>query len=169
MNHISEETSRPKDVTFFIGPIGAPANMKQAFQNALDRNADGDGAQLDEFLNSYLSVLRDLADGSPQEPSPMKKLVESLIGYEIGKFSTYVATGFMHETWTPIVTIHLDRLEAPDGSPLGHLFQKSHGEIFAAMLGRTFKSEWIFTSWTYPRSPIDIGPISRVPAEKEDL
>ena len=51
-------------------------------------------------------------------------------------------------------------LAAADGSPLGHLVQKSHGEVIAALLGLTFRAEWIDTSWHYPATSIDI-PSSR--------
>ena len=169
MNDVFGENSSPTDVTFFIGPIGSPANIKQAYQHALDRDAGGEREPLDELLEILLSILSSIAGGPVQEPSPLKKLVEDLINCEIGEIPAYVGTGFTRGTWTPILTIHLNRLKAPDGSPLGHRFLKSHGEILAAMLGRTFKSEWIYTSWAYPRSPIDISPISGIHDEREDL
>lgn len=168
MNHLSDENSRPTDVTFFIGPVGAPPNIKQVYQSALDRSAEGEERPLDEFLDTLLTILSDLAEGSLQEPSPLKQLVEAQIGHEIGEFSTYVAKGFMRRAWTPVVTIHLDRLKAPDGAALGHLVLKSHGEVIASLLGLIFKSEWIYTSWAYPSSPIDLVPTSRATAEKED-
>jgi len=62
----------------------------------------------------------------------------------------------LRKTWTPTLTIDLGLLAAADGSPLGHLVQKSHGEVIAAMLGKTFQAEWIYTSWVYPGRPIDI-------------
>ena len=50
----------------------------------------------------------------------------------------------------PIVTINLDRLTGSDGSPIGHFLSKKDGEVIAAVLGKTFKAEWIYTSWAYP-------------------
>ena len=67
----------------------------------------------------------------------MRRLIESLIDCEIGSYSVYVSKGFMRKTWTPIVTINLDQLTGVDGSPIGHLLSKLHGEAIAATLGLT--------------------------------
>ena len=154
MNHLSADNLRPTDVTFFLGPVGAPPHIKKVYEDAVARSAAGDGSALDEFLDTYIETLRDIAEGTPQDPAPLKILLESLIDQEIGEFPTFVAKGYLHKTWTPVVTVYLDRLKAPDGSPLGHLVQKAHGEVIAAMLGKTFQAEWIYTSWAYPSTPI---------------
>ncbi len=156
MNHPSADHLRPTDVTFFVGPVGAPPHIKKVYEEAVARSATGDEFALEEILDGFIEALRDIAEGTPQDPAPLKVLLECLIDQEIGEFPTYVAKGYLHKTWAPVVTVYLDRLKAPDGSPLGHLVQKAHGEVIAAMLGKTFQAEWIYTSWVYPGRPIDI-------------
>jgi hypothetical protein len=151
-----EDHSHPRDVTFFIGPVGAPPKIKTAYENALAMSIKGDEEPLDDFLDIMISSLNSFSEDTPQKSSPLKQVLEVLIDHEIGEFSSFVAKGFMRNTWTPIITIHLDRLTAPDGSPLGFLVQKNHGEYIAAMLGKTFKAEWIYTSWVFPGTPIDV-------------
>jgi hypothetical protein len=158
MNEFSASNSLPTDVTFFIGPVGAPPHIKKIYDDAVEQSDAGDGTALEEFLNASIDALRDIADGSPQNPSPLKQLLETLIEREIGEFSTFVAKGYLRKSWTPILTIHLERLKALDGSFLGNLVRRSHGEVIAAMLGKTFKAQWIYTSWTFPAEPINIAP-----------
>ena len=74
----------------------------------------------------------------------------------------------MKRTWLPIVTIHLDRLTGIDRSPIGHLLTESYGEVIAAVLGQTFKADWIYTSWVFPGTPIDIKKIPEQSKIKED-
>ena len=167
MNHLSADNPRPTDVTFFIGPVGAPPHIKKVYEEAVALSAAGDGAVLEEILDMSIEALRDIAEDSPQGPSPLKKHLEALIDQEIGEFSTYVAKGYLRKTWTPTLTINLDLLAAADGSPLGHLVQKSHGEVIAALLGKTFKANWIYTSWAYRGTPIDITPSNRLQDVKE--
>jgi hypothetical protein len=157
MVYHSADDLLPKDVTFFIGPVGAPPRIKKFYDEAIALSNSGDEALLEEFLTTTISTLRDFAEGSPQKPSILKSLLEVSIDSKIGELSTFVAKGYLRGTWTPIVTIYLDRLTAPNGSPLGHLVKKSHGEYIAAILGKTFKAEWIYTSWVYPSTPIDIS------------
>lgn len=162
MNEFSASNSLPIDITFFIGPVGAPPHIKKIYDDAVEQSDAGDGTALEEFLDASIEALRDIADGSPQNPSPLKQLLETLIDREIGEFSTFVAKGYLRKSWTPILTIHLGRLTAPDGCLLGSLVRRSHGEVIAAMLGKTFKAQWIYTSWAFPATPINIAP-SRCP------
>ncbi len=168
MNHLSADNPRPTDVTFFVGPVGAPPHIKKVYEEAVARSAAGDGSALEEFLDLSIEALRDITEGSPQDPSPLKILLEDLIEREIGEFSTHVGKGYLRKTWTPTLTIDLGLLATADGSPLGHLVQKSHGEVIAALLGLTFRAEWIDTSWRYPVTSIDITP-SRHPQNAEEV
>jgi hypothetical protein len=84
-------------------------------------------------------------------------MVSSLVDEEIGSLETFVAVGFLHGHWTPILTIYLDRAADLDGQPLGHLFGEEEGEVIAAMLGLAFKAEWIQTIWSYPGTWIDLS------------
>lgn len=160
MVHIAVDNSGPTDVTFFVGPPGAPQEIRETYERALACSVAGDRVPLDEFLDNFVSTLRGLADDSPQDPSPLKQTLEILIDHRIGEFFTYVDIGYTRKTWTPILTIHLDRLRGTDGSAIGHRVQKHHGEHIAAMLGLTFKAEWIYTSWVYRGTPID-NPLSQ--------
>ena len=150
MNVISLHDPLPMDVTFFIGPIGSPPKFKHVYQKAAEQSAAGDSGPLDELLEIQINALREISEDTETEPSALRRLIESLIDCEIGSYSVYVSKGFMRKTWTPIVTINLDRLTGVDGSPIGHFLSKHHGEAIAAMLGLTFKAEWIYTSWAYP-------------------
>lgn len=150
MNIIPLRNPLPKDVTFFIGPIGAPPTIREAYQEAVEQNATGNSAPLDEILEGQINVLREISEDTNQEASPLNRMVCSLINCDIGTFPVFVSRGYMKRSWTPIVTIQLDQLTGADGSLVGHLFEKRHGEVIAAMLGQAFKAEWIYTSWVYP-------------------
>jgi hypothetical protein len=152
------EGSLPKDVTFFIGPVGAPPEAKKYYERAVALSKEGDNEPLEEILNIIISSLSKMASDTYQEPSQLKNILEAMIDSEIGEFSTFVAKGYIRKTWMPTITIHLDRLKAPDGCSLRHLVKKSHGECIAATLGITLKADWIYTSWAYPGTPIDISP-----------
>tara|TARA_Y100000031_G_scaffold81716_1_gene90070 strand:+ start:214 stop:720 length:507 start_codon:yes stop_codon:yes gene_type:complete len=168
MNVIPIHEPQPKDVTFFIGPIGAPPKFKEIYQNAVEKNDAGNTAPLDEILEAQIRTLREIAEDTELEPSPLKRLVGSLINSNIGTIPTFVSRGYMKKTWTPVITINLDQLTSSDGEPIGHLIQKQHGEVIAALLGKTFKAEWIYTSWVYPGTPIDISPSNHHHDVKED-
>ena len=150
MKVVSLHDPLPMDVTFFIGPIGSPPKFKQAYQKAVEQSAAGDSEPLDELLEIQINALRQISEDTETEASALRRLIESLIDCEIRSYSVYVSKGFMRKTWTPIVTINLDQLTGVDGSPIGHFLSKGHGEAIAAMLGLTFKAEWIYTSWAYP-------------------
>ena len=156
MNVVSLHEPLPMDVTFFIGPVGAPPKFKNVYQRAVELSAAGDSGPLDELLEIQINTLRQISEDIDTEPSAMRRLIESLIGCEIGSYSVYVSKSYMRKTWTPVVTINLDQLNGVDGSPIGHLLLKEHGEAIAAMLSLTFKADWIFTSWAYPGTPMDI-------------
>jgi|GEM_PF-6947986 hypothetical protein len=157
MNVVSLHDPSPKDVTFFIGPVGSPSSLKEDYQKAVEQSAAGNTDALDELLEIQTHALQDLAKGTEIAPPPLKGFIESLIDCEIGNYSVFVSKGYMERTWTPLVTIHLDRLTGIDGSPIGHLLTKRHGEVVAALLGQTFKAEWIYTSWVYPGTPVEFG------------
>ena len=150
MNVVSLHDPLPMDVTFFIGPVGAPPRFKDVYQRAVELSAAGDSGPLDELLEIQINTLRQISEHIETEPSALRKLIESLIDCEIGSYSVYVSKGYMRKTGTPVVTINLDQLTSVDGSPIGHLLLKEHGEAISAMLGLTFKADWIFTSWAYP-------------------
>ena len=156
MNVVSLHDPLPMDVTFFIGPVGAPLRFKNAYQRAVKLSAAGDSGLLDELLEIQINTLRQISEDIDTEPSVLRRLIESLIDCQIGSYSIYVSKGFMRKMWTPVVTINLDQLTSVDGSPIGHLLSKEHGEAIVAMLGLTFKADWIFTSWVYPNTPTDI-------------
>jgi len=166
MNHHSENSAQPVDVTFFIGPIGSPEGEK-AHRIALALNDQGDRSALNELLEIRQKGLRELAGYSPEDASPLKRFLEAVIDREISEVPTFVATGYIDKTWTPILTIYLDRLKASDGSLLGHLVKKSHGKGIAAFLGKTFKAEWVCTSWAYPGTPIDLSSSRHLKNTKE--
>jgi hypothetical protein len=150
MNVVSRHEPLPMDVTFFIGPVGAPPKIKALYLKAVELNDAGDSEPLDEWLKIQINALSKLSENTDTEPSAMRRLIESLIDCEIGSYSVYVSKGFMRKTWTPIVTINLDQLIGVDGLSIGHLLSKQHGEAIAATLGLTFNAEWIYTSWAYP-------------------
>jgi hypothetical protein len=150
MNVVSLHDPLPKDVTFFIGPVGSPPRFKKIYQWVVEQSAAGDSGPLDELLEIQITALRQFSEDTDTKPSGMRRLIESLIDCEIGSYSVYVSKGFMRKTWTPIVTINLDQLIGVDGLPIGHFLSKNHGEVIAATLGLTFKAEWIYTSWAYP-------------------
>jgi hypothetical protein len=156
MNVVLLHDPLPMDVTFFIGPVGAPPKFKNEYQRAVELSAAGDSGPLDELLEIQIKTLRQISEDIDTVPSPLRRLIESLIDCEIGSYSVYVSKGFTRKIWTPVVTINLDQLTGVDGSPIGHLLLKAHGEAIAAMLGLIFKADWIFTSWAYPGTPIDI-------------
>jgi len=153
MNVVSLHDPLPKDVTFFIGPVGSPPRFKEVYQKAVAQSATGDSEPLEEWLKIQISALRQYSEDTDAEPSALRRLIESLIDCEIGSYSVYVSEGFMRKTRTPIVTINLDKLTDVDGSPIGHFISEHHGEAIAAMLGLTFKAEWIYTSWAFPVTP----------------
>ena len=155
MNDPTNYRDVPQDVTFFIGPIGTPEG-KLAYETALELNDAGDRSALDELLELENEALRVIAGHSPEEASPLRTLLSAILDRELGTVSTFVGTGFIKGVWTPTLTIHLDRCETLDGTSLGHLLRKEGGELIAAVLGRHFKSEWIFTSWVYPGEPIEL-------------
>ena len=154
MNVVSLHDPLPIDVTFFIGPVGSPPEFKEAYQEnyqkAVEQSAAGNTDLLDELLEIQIQALRDFTEGTEVKPPPLKGLMEALIDGEIGNYSVFVSKGYLKRTWTPIVTINLDRLTGSDGSPIGHFLSKKDGEVIAAVLGQTFKAEWIYTSWAYP-------------------
>ena len=150
MNVVSLHDPSPIDITFFIGPVGSPPRIKNAYQRSIEQSAAGDSGPLDEFLEIQINALRQFSEDTNTETSAMRGLIESLIDQEIGSYSVYVSRGFTRKIWTPIVTINLDQLTGVDGSPIGHFLSKLHGEAIAATLGLTFKADWIYTSWAYP-------------------
>ena len=157
----------PRDVTFFIGPIGTPVG-KKAYEIAVQLADQGDRIALDEFLEIRNEALRTLAGHSPEEPSPLKELLSAILGQQLGPVSTFVGTGFIKRVWTPTLTIHLDRSKGADGTPLGHIFQKDDGEVIAAYLGRGFEADWIYTSWAYfPAEPFDLNQCGQETAAEE--
>ena len=159
MNHYSSHHDVPQDVTFFIGPIGTP-NGKKAYQIVVDLNDRGDHGALNELLELENEALRKIAGYSPEDASPLKLLLAAILDRELGPVSTFVGSGFMKGAWTPTLTIHLDRSAAADGTPLGHLLKKGDGQFIAAILGKNFKADWIYTSWSYPAEPIDLDRCS---------
>ena len=156
MNVVPVRDNLPKDVTFFIGPVGSPPEFKDIYQKAVEQYDVGNTVALDEILEFQIKSLREIVEDSDAKPSPLRKLIGSLINREIGILPAFVSKGYMRRTWTPIVTIHLDQLTEVDGSPIGHLLTKRYGEVIAAMLGQTFKAEWIYTSWAYFDTPTEI-------------
>ena len=156
MNTVSLHDPSPKDVTFFIGPNTAPQGFESIYKKAVEQKEAGIPESLNELLELQIKALRELAEGTGSKSPLMKQLIENQIDSEIGNYSVFVSKGFMRRTWVPILTIHLDRLTGPDGSPIGHILSKHDGEYIAAMLGLTFKADWIYTSWAFPGTPIEI-------------
>ena len=106
--------------------------------------------QKQTFREYPLQALRDFTEGTEVKSPPLKGLMEGLIDGEIGNYSVFVSRGYLKRTWTPIVTVHLDRMTGSDGSPIGQFLSKQHGKVIAAMLGKALNAEWIYTSWVYP-------------------
>ena len=150
MNVVSLHDPLPIDVTFFIGPIESPPEFKEAYQKAVEQSAAGNTDLLDELLEIQIQALRDFPEGTEVKPPPLKGLMEGLIDGEIGNYSVFVSKGYLKRTWTPIVTVNLDRMTGSDGSPIGQFLSKQHGKVIAAMLGKALNAEWIYTSWVYP-------------------
>ena len=154
MNVVSLHDPLPIDVTFFIGPIESPPEFKEAYQEnyqkAVEQSAAGNTDLLDELLEIQIQALRDFTEGTEVKPPPLKGLMEALIDGEIGNYSVFVSKGYLKRTWTPIVTVNLDRMTGRDGSPIGQFLSKKHGKVIAAMLGKALNAEWIYTSWAYP-------------------
>ena len=152
MNDSSICRDTPRDVTFFIGPVGTPSG-KKAYEIAIELDDRGDRSALDEFLEIQNKSLRELAGHSPEEPSPLKKLLSAILDQKLGPVFTFVGTGFFKGVWTPTLTIDLNRSTGENGTPLGHILQKDDGKWLAAMLGRAFEADWTYTSWIYPAEP----------------
>jgi hypothetical protein len=156
MNTVSLHDPSPKDVTFFIGPDTAPPGFQSIYQKAVVQKEAGNPEALNQLLELQTEALRELAEGTGSNSPLLKRLIENQIDSEIGNYSVFVSKGFMKRTWVPTLTINLDQLTGPDGSPIGHILSKHHGDFIAAMLGQTFKADWIYTSWTFPSTPIEI-------------
>jgi hypothetical protein len=150
MNIEEHRAQYPIDVTFFIGPVGSPPEIKRIYQRAVERSRAGNNTLLDELLESRIAILREIAEGREKELSPLKGLIESLVDREIGELPLFVSKGFMNGVWTPILTIGLGGMRGNDGGSIGALFDKRHGEVVAALLGKMFRANWIQTSWAYP-------------------
>lgn len=153
MDHSSSLHDFPQDITFYIGPIGTP-NGKTAYEIAVKLNDQGERDTLVEYLEHVNEALRKLSGCSPNENSMLKGLLTTILDRKLGPVYTFVGTGFLDGIWTPTLTIHLDRSEAADGTSLGHLLHESQGQSIAAMLGITFKADWISTVWHYPAKPL---------------
>lgn len=145
-------TQRPRDVTFFIGPSKI-RGFKRAYEKAMALYEQGDRSALDRILEFPQKELRKLVQDSPEEASLLKSALETQIGCEIGEFPTLVSVGYLRNTWTPILTIYIDRLKASDGSLLGHLVKKSHCEVIAIILRELFQAEWLCEWWGYSDAP----------------
>ncbi len=156
MNNNSDQYDTPQDLIFIVGPIGTPEE-KKAYKLAIGLDERGDRGAPDELLEIGNEALRTFSGRSPEEASPLKELLFAIRGQEIGPVFTFVATGAMKGVWTPTLTIHLDRSEGVDGTPLSHLLQMDDGQVIAAMLGRSLKADWIYTTWIYPMEPVTLG------------
>ena len=110
MNVVSLHDPLPIDVTFFIGPVGSPPEFKEAYQKAVEQSAAGNTDLLDELLEIQIQALRDFTEGTEVKPPPLKGLMEGLIDGEIGNYSVFVSKGYLKRTWTPIVTVNLERM-----------------------------------------------------------
>ena len=98
MNVVSLHDPLPMDVTFFIGPVGAPPRFKDVYQRAVELSAAGDSGPLDELLEIQINTLRQISEDIETEPSALRKLIESLIDCDIGSYSVYVSRGFTRKT-----------------------------------------------------------------------
>lgn len=155
MNKDPDQYDTPQDLTFIIGPIGTPEG-KKAYKLPIELDERGDRGALDELLKIGNEALRTFGGRSPEEASPLKELLFAILGQEIGPVFTFVGTGAMKGVWTPTLTIHLDRSEGVDGTPLSHLLQEDDGRVIAAALGRGLKADWIYTTWFYPMEPVTL-------------
>ena len=155
MNNNSDQYDTPKDLIFIVGPIGTP-DEKKAYKLAIGLDERGDRGAPVELLEIGNEALRTFSGRSPEEASPLKELLFAILGQEIGPVFTFVGTGVMKGVWTPTLTIHLDRSEGVDGTPLSHLLQMDDGRVIAAMLGRGLKADWIYTTWIYPMEPVTL-------------
>ncbi len=152
MNHLSHSRRLPTDVTFFIGPVGAPEEIRSAYLRALEEKDAGNSAPLDEFIGLRLEALREIAEGGPNDTPPLKRLVEFLIDDEIVDYAASVGQGYMRGCPAQAITLYLDRMHCRNGKSLAEVLRKEDGEFIAAMLGQTSRAEWIYTSWAYPVS-----------------
>ena len=104
MNVVPVRDNLPKDVTFFIGPVGSPPEFKDIYQKAVEQYDVGNTVALDEILEFQIKSLREIVEDFDAKPSPLRKLIGSLINREIGILPAFVSKGYMRRTWTPIVT-----------------------------------------------------------------
>ena len=155
MNGSSYSSVVPQDVMFFIGPLGAPESRKKAYNNAVELAEAGDSSAIDRLLAIVEMALLDIAGRTPEEPSPLKDLLSTMLGREFTTLSTFVARGVLKGHRAPVLTIHLDRSLDMNGTPLGRLLQKSDGEMLANLLAGIFKADWIYTVWTFPGAVLE--------------
>lgn len=141
MNHFSHSKRLPTDVTFFIGPVGAPEEIRSAYQRAIEEKGAGNPAPFDEFISLRLEVLRQIAEGGPNDNPPLKRLVEFLIDDEVIDYAASVGQGYMRGCPAQAITLYLDRMHCGNGKSLAEVLKKEDGEFIAAMLGQTSRAE----------------------------
>ena len=138
MNVVSLHEPLPMDVTFFIGPVGAPPRFKNVYQRAVELSATGDSGPLDELLEIQINTLLQISEDIDTEPSTLRRLIESLIDCEVGSYSFYVSKGYMRKMWTPVVTINLDQLDSELDNKVNYTAHKAQARNIEYSLCNTF-------------------------------
>ena len=80
MNDISKANALPRDITFFVGPVAAPENIRQVYLKAIQAREAGNPELLDKFIDLQINTLKQMAEGGDL---PLKQLLESLVDDEI--------------------------------------------------------------------------------------
>jgi hypothetical protein len=80
MNVVPVRDNLPKDVTFFIGPVGSPPEFKDIYQKAVEQYDVGNTVALDEILEFQIKSLREIVEDSDAKPSPLRCLTSAPLG-----------------------------------------------------------------------------------------
>ena len=130
-----------RDLTFFIGPVGAPPVEKGAYDAAVAKAEKGDSAALDAHLADRKWFLEFLAD----DDSYLKDFLELVVGEPIGAFSYSVSMGYLGGHSVPTLMIYLDRSMTACGRALGDVLTDQDAQCIASALGLFFKADWVQT------------------------
>lgn len=140
----------PRELTIMVGPPGRPEELVKAYEQARQKEAEGDFEPTRRILEIRKDSLRWLVFGENGRSDDLRRVIGEIIGQPIAIVVASIGEGCQRNHWGPVVGINLDESKLEDGASFATIWDAQATRELAGFFGYIYSAPWMFTAVTVP-------------------
>lgn len=147
---IKQVPTLPMELTIMVGPPGRPEELVKAYEQARQKEAEGDFSPTRRILDIRKDSLRHLVFGENSRSDDLRRVIGEIIGQPVATVVASIGEGCQRDHWGPVVWINLDESKLESGASFATVWNAQATWELAGLFGYIYSAPWMFTAVNIP-------------------